>query len=453
MHKRNQAFTIVELLIVIVIIAILAAVSIVAYGGMQRRANSTIMQSDLQNAATQLELDKAVKGVYPATKETADDNKGLPSSNGVTYQYTGTDTTYCLTAISDKKGMPTYIISNDNRSPRDGICSGHYIPVNNEGVVATLAGSSTSGFVDGMGIAAQFRGVWAIEVGPSGDIYVIDRNNHAVRKITPSGAVTTLAGSGALGYADGTGVAAQFNYPVDLTVDGSGVVYVADTNNNRIRKVTPEGVVTTFAGSGAPGSVNGTGTAATFNGPRGIAVDSSGTLYVSDSYNNRIRKITSAGVVTTFVGGGNTINSNNINNSINSPEGLDLDSAGNLYVADNGSHRIRKITPSGVMTTVAGGGMSASGSVDGTGTDARFYLPRDIVVDGSSTIYVADMGNSLIRKITREGVVTTLAGSTHGYLDGIGTGARLNYLRGIAISPAGVLYIADTNNGRVRTVQ
>jgi serine/threonine-protein kinase len=160
------------------------------------------------------------------------------------------------------------------------------------GVVSTFAGSSVAGFANGTGTAASFSPLTGLALDVSGNVYVADYGNHSIRKITPAGVVSTLAGSGSQGSSDGTGTAASFNYPTRVVVDGSGNVYVADRTNNLIRKITPTGVVITLAGSGSVGSANGMGIAASFNGPSGVAIDGSGNLYVADTYNNRIRKIT-----------------------------------------------------------------------------------------------------------------------------------------------------------------
>ena len=210
--------------------------------------------------------------------------------------------------------------------------------------------------------------------------------------------VTTLAGSGSEGSVDGTGIAASFKYPKGVAVDSIGNVYAADQGNHKIRKITSIGVVSTLAGSGAGGSVDGTGIAASFYYPKGVAVDSIGNVYVADG-GNKIRKITPSGVVSTLAGSGSegSVDGTGIAARFSYPQGVAVDSIGNVYVACNGNHKIRKITPSGVVTTLAGSG--SLGSVDGTGIAASFIYPMCVAVDSIGNVYVADGGNK-IRKIT-----------------------------------------------------
>ena len=315
-------------------------------------------------------------------------------------------------------------------------------PPVNQGVVTTLAGS-VAGFANGTGSAAQFYYPYGPAVDSSGTVYVGDSGNHRIRKITSVGVVTTLAGSGVAGFADGTGSAAQFNFPTGVAVDPSGTVYVAD--NQRIRKITPAGVVTTLAGSGVAGFADGTGSAAQFNYPRGVAVDSSGTVYVADRYNNRIRKITSAGVVTTLAGSGTQGFANGAGSvaQFDGPSGMAVDSSGTVYVGDSGNQRIRKITSAGVVTTLAGSG--TYGFADGAGSAARFKYPDGVAVDSAGTVYVGDSMNRRIRKITPEGFVTTLAGD--------GTAAQFEGPTGVAVDSAGTVYFADFYNNRIYKVQ
>ena len=329
----------------------------------------------------------------------------------------------------------------------------------NQYTFSTLAGTALkSGFLDATGTAARFSGPYGVAVDTNGNVYVADTFNHSIRKITSAGVVTTLAGGGGTsGSADGTGSSARFYYPQALAVDGSGNVFVADTDNNTIRKITSSGVVTTIAGSpGVSGSADGTGSAALFYQPSGIAVDANGNLYVADSTNCTIRVVTSSGVVTTLAGTPRTSGSTDGTGSaalFGDPVGITVDSNGNLYVAD-GNSTIRKISSAGVVTTLAGVA-NKPGSADGKGIAASFFSPRAVTADSLGNLYVADTGNNTIRMITTVGVVTTLAGSTGtvGSADGTGSAALFNQPQGIAVDSNGNLYVADTSNYTIRKGQ
>ena len=269
---------------------------------------------------------------------------------------------------------------------------------------------------------------------------------------------TTFAGLPP-GSADGTGSAARFNSPAGVAVDSAGNTYVADTVNSTIRKITPAGVVTTFAGlAGSPGSANGTGSAARFAGPVAVAIDSIGNIFVADTNNHTIRKITPARVVSTFAGLAGSNGSTNGTGSIarfTFPNALAVDSANNIYVADTGNHTIRKITPAHVVSTFAGLAGSP-GSADGTGSAARFNFPAGVAVDRAVTgnIYVGDTSNFTIRQITPAGVVTTLAGlaGVRGAANGTGSAARFHLPEGMAVDSAGNIYVADADACTIRKI-
>jgi outer membrane protein assembly factor BamB len=287
------------------------------------------------------------------------------------------------------------------------------------GAIALVAGTSGSaGSTDGSGAAARFNQPRGLTATSNGTLSVTDTANSTIRRITTDGVVTTLAGSPTLrGNLDGAGTSATFSSPVGIQLDNNGTLYVADAMNNTVRKITATGMVSTLAGNaGSTGLLDGTGSAARFNNPTGLAIDSNGTSYVADTTNNIIRKITATGSVTTLAGlGGVSGSTNGTGNEalFNLPSGLSLDTAGNIYLADTGNSLIRKITPSGVVTTVAGL-PGIAGLQDGTGSGAFFNQPLALTLDASGNIYVADTGNAAIRKITPAGVVTTLTLSSAG---------------------------------------
>ncbi|KAA0254940.1 MAG: hypothetical protein EDX89_07610 [Acidobacteria bacterium] len=325
------------------------------------------------------------------------------------------------------------------------------------GEVTTLAGLAAGfGSEDGTGISARFHHPEGVAADASGSLYVADKYNHTIRKVTAESVVTTLAGvGGGLGSTDGTGSAARFFQPSGVAVDGSGNIYVTDQGNNTIRRVTPAGVVTTLAGlAGTTGSSDGTGSAARFLAPAGLAVDASGNIYVSDGYNHTIRKVTAAGVVTTLAGLGGSPGSLDGTGSaarFYRPKGVAVDATGSLYVADEDNHTVRKVTPAGVVTTLAGL-PGSTGSSDGTGSAARFYSPWGVVVDASGDAYVADGHNCTIRKVTAAGDVTTLAGlgGNSGSSDGTGSAARFFSPSGIALDTSGNVCVADSDNNTIR---
>jgi len=412
--------------------------------------------------------------------------------------------------------------STGNLYVTDGSPGGPIRKITPAGVVTTFAGSTSAGSADGNGTGAGFTNPTGIRIDGAGTLYVADTGNSTIRKVTPDGVVTTLAGTAGApwGSADGTGAAASFFEPQALAVDSSGFVYVADTNNDEIRKITPQGVVTTLIGPKAG-----------LYGPSGIAVNAAGTVYVSNTYAGAIQQITPAGVMTTlansFYGScaepwGIIVNAAGTIYAADDvaiqevtlggvfttvagtcqPVGSDyaagffgatdiaMDAAGMMYVTDRFNNRIVKVTPAGVMTTFAGAA-SANGNADGTGAAALFNYPSAVVADASGNVYVADSGNSAIRKVTPQGVVTTLsvqlagppsglaigsdnslyitllqevdkispqgvltkfAGGATGSADGTGGAAHFNGPAGVAINSAGVLYVADSGNCTVRAI-
>lgn len=321
-------------------------------------------------------------------------------------------------------------------------------------VVSTLAGNGTNASVDGIGTSASLSKPVGVAIDPFGNFYVCETVGRRIRKITASGVVTTFAGNGVSGATDAVGTSASFTTPLGIVSDSSGNLYVVDPGNNRVRKITSSASVTTIAGNDGTLFADGVGTSATFRYPYGVACDSAGNLFIGDSANHRIRKITPGGVVSTIAGNGNAGAADGVGTAatFNSPDGVALDAAGNLYVAEYTGQRIRKITSAGVVSTVAGNGNS--GTADGLGTSATFYHPNGIAADAFGNLYVADCDNHRIRKISPAGVVTTLAGNgTAGFLDGTSTQAKLFYPCYVTVDPMGRLFIADQDNHRIRMLQ
>ena len=321
---------------------------------------------------------------------------------------------------------------------------------------STLAGlAETWGSTDGVGSAARFASPRGVAVDGAGNVYVADSFNHTIRRVTPSGAVSTLAGlAGSAGSRDGTGSGARFNLPFGVAVDGTGLVYVADTHSHTIRKVTPAGVVTTLAGvAGSFGDTNsGDPRFGRFQLPYGLAVDASGNVFVADYGNNRIRQVGQFGSVDTLAGSRSSGSADGTGSGaqFNAPNGVAVDAAGNVYVADTYNHTVRKVT-AGVVTTLAGLAVKP-GNIDGTGSAARFSYPASVAVDDAGNLYVADGESHTIRKVTPAGVVTTVAGlaGIAGSADGTGGDARFNSPAGVAVDSAGNLYVADYNNSIIR---
>jgi sugar lactone lactonase YvrE len=355
-----------------------------------------------------------------------------------------------VTTFSRQVGNPASIVVGFPTNPRfttPNPASGPDI------TVVTLAGFGQPGDSAGTGTLAQFNGPNGGFVDAQGNVWIADQNNHRIKRMTPVGQVSIVAGSGVAGFADGPAATAQFRTPAGVCVDSSGNAYVADSGNNRIRRITADGQVSTVAGTGTPGYSDGAGTRVQFNAPDDLVVDKAGDLFVTDSQNHAVRKITPTGVVTTVAGNGTAgaADGAGTNAFFNQPMGIAIDPAGNLFVTEWSGQRVRKVDTNGVVTTVAGDG--TAGLHDDWGTAAKFDNPDGIVVGTDGNIYVADNGNNAIRRLDTDGYVFTIAGMyASGFVDGNGQAAQFLNPTGIGWGKDGTLFVIDGGNNAVRQI-
>ena len=371
------------------------------------------------------------------------------TSSGFVSQLTGLtpSTTYYLRAYATNSGGAGYgaVVKFTTNASGTGVTS----------TVSTIAGGSTYGYQDGTGAGALLSGPQAMTFY-SGNVYIMDAINNAIRTMTPAGAVSTYTNLN-LGLVNGPIASALFYGPRSIAFDAQGNAYVADLGNNVIRKITAAGVVSTFAGNGTYGYVDGSGAVVEFRSPSGLAVDASGNVYVADRDNNLIREITPAGVVSTiagyppqvgggpiagyFDGSGTTVYGTAA--LFNGPTSVAVDASGNVYVADHGNRSIRMISSAGVVTTVAG-------------TPVQKYLvgsPVAISIDATGNLFIADESGRIL-EITAAKVLYTLAGTVNqsGYLNGAGTAALFNDPQGVCVDTQGNVYVGDFNNNVIRKI-
>ncbi|MDP9042811.1 MAG: hypothetical protein M3N30_12585, partial [Bacteroidota bacterium] len=322
-------------------------------------------------------------------------------------------------------------------------------------MVTTLAGTGIGGVTDGPANTASFSSAWGIVSDGNGNYFIADAGNNKVRKLSSAGVVSTVAGTGVWGNNDGPAATATFGAVYGIALDSHGNIFVTILGRNNIREISTSGIVSTFAGdiNGNTGSTDGIGTAARFNTPLGIAIDKNDNIFVMDASNLKVRKITPAGVVSTLAGSGLTGSADGAGSaaSFNNAWGLGIDANGNLYVCDVGNNKIRKVTQAGVVSTFAGSGVR--GSADGPALSASFSGAIGIVADQAGNFYVTDEENHRIRMISSDGQVYTLAGNGDiASKDGSGNFASFSHPLGITIDASGVMAVVDNGTQKIRKI-
>ncbi len=332
------------------------------------------------------------------------------------------------------------------------------------GTLIAIAGNGNGAFSGegGPAVKASLHDPAGVAVDAAGNLYIADEFNNRIRKVTSDGTITTVAGTGTPGFSGdgGPAVAAQLYYPHDVKTDAAGNLYIADSSNQRVREVSSAGIISTIAGNGAAAfsGDNGTATAASLNTPLAIALDANGNLYISDSVNQRVRKVALNGTITTAAGSGQTGFAGDggpaTQAELNGPSGLSVDGQGNVYFADVVNNRIRKISTGGIINTVAGNGIERFSGDGGPAIAASLDTPFDVAVDGAGNLWIADSNNRRVRLVAPDGIITTAAGNGGPFAGdgGPATGAVLNYPYSVALDGKGNVYLADTDNNRIRKV-
>ncbi|MFL9484270.1 IPT/TIG domain-containing protein [Chitinophagaceae bacterium LWZ2-11] len=405
----------------------------------------------VDHTITSINPDNGPKGIsveITGTHFGTDPSKVKVSFNGMDATVTGVTDTKLIVTVPAKSGTGAVAVTILSKTVTGPIFT--YIPGM---VVSTLAGTGTSGFVNGTGAGAKFQSPILHAITDSkGNIYVVDPGNFAIRKITPDGTVSTFAGSGAAGIVDAISTAASFYQPNGITADAQDNLYVSD--GCAIRKIKPDGTVTTIAGNNtgsACGYKDGPGGIAAFNYPYGLCTDASGNVYVAERGNHDVRKITPAAITSTFVGGGyGDAEGTGTAALFKYPHALCSDNSGNIFLVDQSNYKIRKITPAGVVTTFAGSGVN--NRVDGQGTAAAFRTVNAICADKTGNLFFVEQNSdsTFLRMLTPTGKMSTLAGGHYGWVDGNASTARFLSVYGICIDANGVIYITDAQ--RIRKV-
>ena len=384
------------------------------------------------------------------------------------FAQTGTITTYAgqvlpingLPAATQFLGDPGCVVVADANGGFYLTSGIQVYRVSGDGLIFTVAGNGISGEYSGDGGAATSAGLmpFSMTLDSAGNLFIAEYYNNRVRKVTPSGVISTIAGNGTPGFAGdgGPAISAQVENPAGIAVDTGGNLFISDSGNNRIRKVTPNGVISTLAGNGTPGFAGDGGPAisAQLTKPYGIAVDVAGNLFIADYGNSRVRRVTPDGVINTFAGNGTAGFSGDggtaTSAGLSFPSGVAVDAGGNLFVADTANNRIRKVSQGGMITTVAGNGVAGFAGDGGAATSAELSRPAGVSVDGNANLLIADTGNGRIRRVSTGGAISSVAGTVPRFssLDGIPATSASLAVNGVAVDAAGNVFIASLQKVR-----
>jgi uncharacterized protein (TIGR03437 family) len=398
-----------------------------------------------------------IRRVTPAGVITTVAGNGIAASSGDGGPATAASVYDPRGVAADASGI-LYIVDQANaRIRRVGL----------DGTISTFAGNGTAGYSGdgGPATSASLNDVWGVAVDSAGSVYIADSGNNRIRKVPRGGVITTVAGNGIGGFSGdgGPAVSASLSCPSAVAVDLSGNLYVADQCNQRIRRVTPSGIISTVAGNGtnALAGDGGPATSASFSSPHGVAVDAVGNLYMTDGSSMRVRRFSPGGTVSTMAGNGlfkaPTDGVSATSSFLNQPGGVAVDGAGNIYVVDGYNERVRKVSPTGIISTVAGNGVRGFSGDGGPATAASLGLSPNgsLALDSGGNLYISDTDSNRVRKVTPDGIISTVAGTGTGAFSGDGGPARqasLNWPWRLALDVVGNLHVADRNNDRVRRV-
>jgi prepilin-type N-terminal cleavage/methylation domain-containing protein len=471
-RRQDEGFTLIELMVVVLVVAVLLAIAIPAFLGSRSRSQDAAAKSNLRNVLTSATTQSSGASVWPSPAQLAGDSPGVTlvggpstgvgvvsvfSAGAVFFAAALTGGGTCHVVQANLSSVPTW---SSHPGPRCSAGPGHSVSTGAGPPPAPCPSAGEAfGFVDGPGASARFNNAAMIDVSGDGTVYVADFSNNAIRVVSPAGVVSTLAGDAAPGDVDGVGSSARFRNPFGVILGSNGDLFVTEYAGNRVRRVTPGGVVTTVAGSptGASGNSDGVGSTASFSGPSGLDIGPDGALWVADRGNNLIRRVTLAGTVTTVAGSTlGYVDGTGAGARFNGPGTVWFRPDGTMLIPDRFNRRVRLMTMAGVVTTLAGNGSGpptgVAQQVDGPSATAQFNDPITLAEDSSGTIWVGDDPGK-IRVIAQDGSVSTVSGDgSQCVVNGTLETARFISPHSLGFDDAGALYIADWHSNAIRKI-